>query len=355
MSNYIKVGSSSTGWQRPADWLPIPSVGANEEVAYLLHAVWDTTVNPVALLCTGNYTVDWGDGTVTNYASNVVAERNYVYSSISSDVTARGYKTVLIKITPQSGASISKIDLTNRHSSYNYRYLSGILQFVDNFSNANQLYTGSNLYFNLIESIEVKYYKGGIYDYNIFGMGSLKYLKIATINSGINVNAMFNGAKIRIFDIPKTLSGTYTNLFDGMESIEDLSDYTVTTAVPSVTFFNCYCLKKYPVVTGLPTSANSIFYNNRSLKIIPAYNFSNVTSIGNWLYGVDRQVTRSLIIGLKITHTYANQLLDATALNEIFTNLGTANAGATITITGNPGAGSCTQSIATTKGWTVIN
>ena len=44
--------------------------------------------------------------------------------------------------------------------------------------------------------------------------------------------------------------------------------------------------------------------------------------------------------------------MDATALNQLFTDLPTVTA-KTIVVTGNPGAATCTTSIATAKGWTV--
>ena len=46
--------------------------------------------------------------------------------------------------------------------------------------------------------------------------------------------------------------------------------------------------------------------------------------------------------------------MGATALDALFTSLGTASGTQTITITGNPGAASCTTSIATNKGYTVV-
>jgi hypothetical protein len=46
--------------------------------------------------------------------------------------------------------------------------------------------------------------------------------------------------------------------------------------------------------------------------------------------------------------------LSATEINNIFTNLGTAVGTQTITITGNRGATTCTPSIATAKGFTVV-
>jgi hypothetical protein len=50
---------------------------------------------------------------------------------------------------------------------------------------------------------------------------------------------------------------------------------------------------------------------------------------------------------------YAN--MSADALNLMFTNCGTALTNATISITGNPGSATCNTSIATGKGFTVVN
>jgi len=71
---------------------------------------------------------------------------------------------------------------------------------------------------------------------------------------------------------------------------------------------------------------------------------------------------RSLAVGrtngIRYSISYAGCKLSASQLNAIFTGLGTAdNAGGqqTVTITGNYGAATCDQTIATGKGWTVTN
>ena len=63
-------------------------------------------------------------------------------------------------------------------------------------------------------------------------------------------------------------------------------------------------------------------------------------------------LSRFRATGLKFAISFADCKLSAAALNEIFTNLGTASA-QTITIINNYGAATCNRSIATAKGWTV--
>jgi hypothetical protein len=49
--------------------------------------------------------------------------------------------------------------------------------------------------------------------------------------------------------------------------------------------------------------------------------------------------------------------MDAAALNDLYRDLAdvSGSGGATITVTGNPGVGSDDQTIATDKGWTVVD
>jgi hypothetical protein len=56
------------------------------------------------------------------------------------------------------------------------------------------------------------------------------------------------------------------------------------------------------------------------------------------------------------TEQYNNKPLSAAALNDIFTNLGTATGTQYVVITGCYGAAdpACDRTIATAKGWTVI-
>jgi len=79
---------------------------------------------------------------------------------------------------------------------------------------------------------------------------------------------------------------------------------------------------------------------------------ANVTNTNQMFQGCAK--LRSLTLrGLKVTVAINGMQLSAAALDAVFTSLGTANAGATINITGNPGAATCTKTIAVNKGWAV--
>jgi len=101
-------------WTRPADWLTMPTPGTQEFVGLL--AITDDTVNYLALQFAGNYTVDWGDGVTENVATGVKAQHQYTYSAISSStLSTRGYKQVLVRVTPQSGQNLTIIRRNGRN------------------------------------------------------------------------------------------------------------------------------------------------------------------------------------------------------------------------------------------------
>ena len=90
---FIDVGGGGTtlvgGWVRNSAWPVLPDVTAAEQKIVGLYAVWpgDGTGNGgnfFAFNATGAYTIDYGDGSTTNYASNTQA--NYEFSFNDSDL-----------------------------------------------------------------------------------------------------------------------------------------------------------------------------------------------------------------------------------------------------------------------------
>ena len=368
MSNYVKVGAGAPqSWKRPLDWVPIPAVGANEEVAYILNAVWNTTINPCALLCNGTgagYTVDWGDGTITNHTFNTKAQRNYVYANVTSQISIRGYKTVLIKVTPQAGANITTFNIQQRHTTYNSDYRSRILDLVINYNNLTTLTMfGATLSNPYIESLVIKKVPNNQLGSGFTGSTNLKYFEVKTQISG-NIDNPFGSVSHSNLKVKLDLRGvTYFSRLApyNASSYIDLSDVILPNSFTQIEGFgSSYAILAWPdlkdkIIIG---SGDYMFWamqSNFNFHTVPAINMSQVTSVTGLLSVNAGVIQKVLWYGLTRSHGFANQLLDNTSLNEIFTNLGTAISGASITITGNPGAATCNTSIATAKGWTVIN
>lgn len=107
---------NNTDWVRPSDWLPIDHLVVNgaQKLAGL-YAIFPTGTpgftSTVSFRCGGGTIVDWGDGTINNYATNITASHTYDYDTLSNlTLCSRGYKQVIIHITPQVGQNITSID-----------------------------------------------------------------------------------------------------------------------------------------------------------------------------------------------------------------------------------------------------
>lgn len=114
MGVIINKGNTLIGqgndWVAPSDWIQLPEPNDNE---ILLLA---SDINPhYALYCnvTGGYTVNWGDGTVNNFGSGVLASHSYTVGS--GQVCSRGYITFKIRIYAQTPAN----QITNFYAQVN--------------------------------------------------------------------------------------------------------------------------------------------------------------------------------------------------------------------------------------------
>ena len=85
------VGQSSTTYQRPEDWLPLPA--AEAESVKILKAVADQTENYTRLrmiTSTGTYQVDWGDGVVETFTNGAIASHNYDFNNVALTLLCAG-------------------------------------------------------------------------------------------------------------------------------------------------------------------------------------------------------------------------------------------------------------------------
>lgn len=131
---YLPVKTAPTPWTRPADWVAIPAITASDEKFYGLHAVYPEG-SFLALSATGDYTVDWGDGSATeNITSGTTAYHTYDYTTYdvsNTTLCSRGYKQVIVTVTPQSGQNLTALNLNLRHSQTGLNvYSSGFLDIA---------------------------------------------------------------------------------------------------------------------------------------------------------------------------------------------------------------------------------
>jgi hypothetical protein len=112
------------------------------------HAVFNNNSNFVSVTCAGNYTVNWGDGTSNNYNTGVQAYKQYTtteYAAISGQDQFRGYKVVIITITPQAGANLTSININVKHNQAGLAdYISGWLDIKVAGQNLTSLTIGGS-------------------------------------------------------------------------------------------------------------------------------------------------------------------------------------------------------------------
>jgi surface protein len=73
-------------WVRNPSWAALPTVLSTDQKVVGLYAIYENA-NFIALTCTSNYTVDWGDGTTINYFSGVQANYEYDYNNVALNGT----------------------------------------------------------------------------------------------------------------------------------------------------------------------------------------------------------------------------------------------------------------------------
>jgi surface protein len=79
-------GNTSAPWVRNPSW-PACEANSGDNRVRGLYAVWPSGGNFISMLNSGNYTVDYGDGTTTDYSAATQANYEYDYNSSTLDGT----------------------------------------------------------------------------------------------------------------------------------------------------------------------------------------------------------------------------------------------------------------------------
>jgi len=388
MSTYIKARSTTaTGWQRPSDWIAIPSIAPGEQVFYGLVAVYDVIDgNRVAFTFAGNYTVDWGDGTpLENVLSGVKAEHSYDYSTVSNP-TSEGWRQALIKVIPTGAANITRVDLQQTPTGISNGRTSQFMDIVMSVPNVTGASTnlvignGAIVLHRVVERIDIREI-GAINSMStMFGnCTSLQSVPLFNTASVTTMASMFsNCASLQSVPLFNTASVTsMVTMFFGCSSLQSVPLFNTASVTTMASMFsNCASLQSVPLFnTASVTSMFQMFINCTSLQSVPLFNTASVTTMAQMfstassIYAVDFNManvttTTNMFVSInslqKFTATgltrgisVANNLMSATEINNFFTSLGTASGAQTIVVTGNPGAATCDVTIATAKGFTV--
>ena len=320
MDRIMTIIQKTSAYQRPKDWLALPTITSGFEEVAILMAIYNNDANFVAVTCAGAYQVDWGDGNIVQYASGVQANHTYSYSHWGSNSCSRGYAQTIIKITPQSGQYLTSINLSvlNNSVSNLQAYNSQFLDMALSAPNCTSFTLGTSstiIRHPLLEQFN--------------WIGSLS-------SSLTNLSYLFNG-------------------FYSFKNLVQLNTANVTSFANM--FSNCYSLLSIPLLnTSSGTNFANMFSNCCSLQTVPALSFASDTSNAlTSTFILCPSLSSVNITGISLNVSFIDCKLSASDMNNIFTNLPTVT-GKTITIrSGNWGynGSGYNEAIATAKGWTV--
>ncbi len=276
--------TTSTTWTRPADWLAMPTPGVQEVIG--LMAVYDDGANYVAVQCQGNYTVDWGDGTITNYASNAIASYQHTFSSLSSlTLTSDGFRQALVRITPQAGQNLTIVSFGVQNATLGKGFAPGWLEFDIRTPNCIPTFSGSSniIRYGRLEKITVRQWGTTTSISNLFNsLYNLKsiYIEPTETSAITTMNNMFANCysleEVNAFDT--SAATNISSIFESCYSLITLPLFNFSASTNALgAFQNCYSLINVPAIT-LGTDATQIFFNCTSLETVGLLNTANVTN-----------------------------------------------------------------------------
>ncbi|MEL7556619.1 MAG: hypothetical protein AAGU26_10590 [bacterium] len=326
----VLINKRVQGWVRPADWLPMPDIPAGEQKVVILFGVYNGVGNiPKILTASGNYIVDWGDGSSPqNSNSGTPVGHQYDYSALpESSVCSRGYKQVLITITPQAGFNLTSLTIYD-----DYRLYFAALDISIRSSYLTSLSLRSLYHLERLSILGSTALTSRMTDGFAPALQSFNAPE-ATVNL-TSCSQMFKASRLTEIDL--NLSG---------KTVNDLSGFAE----------NAECLQRVNLHgVNLIGSATNAFYSCTSLLEIDGIDVSGATSFSG-LVSSCRRLYRANITGISITISFSYTSLTRESIVEIFNNLAVVT-GQTITITGTPGAlflSAAERAIATDKGWTI--
>jgi len=357
-------GSTVTAydWVRPSDWLAMPTIGTQEFIGLL--AVTDDESNHIALLCAGAYTVDWGDGVTENVATGIKAQHTYTYSAISSGtLSTRGYKQVLVRVTPQAGQNLTTVSIQQQNSILARFHTVSWLDIAINGSNITTLTLGGStiVRISMCERVTIGTL-GTITNLSSFfnGFHSLQSIPLFNTAAATNMQNMFKECfSLRTVPLFNTIAvTTFQTMFDSCRALQIVPLFNMAAAITLTGMFSsCNSLQTIPLFnTATVTAFSSVFLECNSLQTLPNLNTAAGTSFTSMMQA-NISLAKGAFQGTRYSISYGGFCLSKSAIVDIFNGLGTAVGTPTVNVSGNPGRAALTAGeilIATAKGWIVV-
>ena len=318
IANIEGGGGEVADYERPADWLELPEVLETDQKMVALFAVHEAQKNIVAFTVSGDYTVDWGDGTTVDYSAGSVASHNYVYENLGAETWSdRGYRQAILTITPQDGQDITSFELSGYPCSSpqpirpTYTFLDVVLSFpnCDEFSFGYGLVgiMGIDSVLKMLESFEMRSSFLSVSSYNNLFRNAFT-LRRAVVKANEAVTDMGNMFRNCYSLVSVSLSGTSSvtdmrYMFTYCHSLVSvpLFDTSEVTNM-SYMFGYCYSLASVPLFdTSEVTHMSNMFEGCHSLVSVPLFDTSEVTTMESMFRNCHSLVSVSLFDTSEVT------------------------------------------------------
>jgi len=357
--SYNEYSDIISYWTRNPSWISLPAVANTEEKIVAVHQVFDANSNFVALgIISGNYNVNWGDGTSENVNAATVAYHEYSYIDTALDNTnapvtltdagdlisrtnhgySNGMEVNFYNIVSTTGLTTwktyyvinanandfqvsetvggSAVTLTTDGSATLLNYKQALITITPQ--------AGANLTsvnFNVKHSkTNLPAYSTGFLDLLISAplmttltIGSASptvYFnsleRVRVISSALTTFASKCQYLAALQDVYFVSTGTVTStnaMFTGCTRLQSFPLFNTTTVTDmSQMFSGCYSLKTVPLFnTANVLDMTSMFSNCRALKTVPLFNTTKVTDMSLMFNGCDSLVTVPLFNTTKVT------------------------------------------------------
>jgi hypothetical protein len=344
-------------WTRNPSWLALPAVTDTENKFVGLHFV-EADSNFLALTVStssGQYQVNWGDGTTENFNSGVTAQRQYDFAdadildstrgavtfTAATDLvtrTAHGYTNGMIvsfsEITSTTGIGTqinyyvvnatantfqvsltsggSAIDLVTDGSGYILPYKQVIVTITPVTGGANLTAVNLNVKHN---QTNLQTYSSGWLDCVVSMQGSSTTLTVGSSGGNVRHN------NLEQFALLKSNITSFNNLFNncfGLRSVPTLVPASSGSITCNNMFQNCHNLTHAPEslmsFSSRITSLDTTFRDCAALAVIPDYDLSAVTNLSATWSGCSSLVNMSNITTGTALTTCTNTFFDCRSL-----------------------------------------
>lgn len=380
------ISTGSGGWVRHPEWLTLPTLSDTDQRVVMVYEV-RPTMTACSVTCAGAYQVDWGDGSaVQSVASGVNVQHTYVFADLPHSL-ADGNKQVLVSITPQSGQSLTSVNLTPAHADYSKSWVNGILDLAINAPALNAL-TLQSVFPGTSKAWRMQRFSLG--KNSLISLVSLlascvSLVTVPRLDTDLVTSCQYAFQKCyALLEGPAMNTAAVTNfsnMFASCSSLRSVPNYNTANGTDfSSMFSSCAALRRLPTINyGKATTLSSFVVNAYSLQAIPAINAplaTNVSSLASGcgalaeagplsfpaatnsatMFGTCAALERCLL-SLPIATSLASCNLNRAALVELFGTLPTVTGSPALTITSNPGVGALSaddKAIATNKGWILV-